>query len=126
MEFDAKTPIYYQIEQYINREIIIGHLRPGAQVPAVRQLAITLTVNVNTIQRALANLIGAGILVPERGKGNFVTTDQKVLGKMKQSMIEGEFKALYDHLAALELSPEEMTTAFAQYVQTQQGGETHE
>ena len=53
MKFDDKIPIYYQIKNYIYRQIIIGELAPGDKLPAVRQLAVDLTVNVNTVQRAL-------------------------------------------------------------------------
>ncbi|MCZ3394263.1 GntR family transcriptional regulator, partial [Enterococcus faecium] len=57
MKFDDKIPIYYQIKQYIYKEIIINHLTPGSKVPAVRQLALDLAVNVNTVQRSLRELI---------------------------------------------------------------------
>ncbi|MDN5951861.1 MAG: GntR family transcriptional regulator, partial [Loigolactobacillus coryniformis] len=56
MQFDDKVPIYYQIKQYIYRELIVEHLRAGDKLPAIRELAVTLTVNVNTIQRALSEL----------------------------------------------------------------------
>ena len=57
MEFDDKIPIYYQIKQYLYQEIITDRLKSGDQLPAVRQLAADLTVNVNTVQRALTELI---------------------------------------------------------------------
>lgn len=126
MKFDDKVPIYYQIEQYINREIIVGNLAPGDQVPAVRQLALTLTVNVNTIQRALAELIRDGILVSERGKGNFVTTDTAVLAKMKQRVIEDELAETYDHLAGLGMAPAAMVAALEGYINERKGGESHD
>lgn len=126
MEFDDKVPIYYQIEQYIDREIIVGNLAPGAQIPAVRQLALTLTVNVNTIQRALAELIREGILVSERGKGNFVTTDTEALAKMKQRVIEDELAETYEHLAGLGMAPAEMVTALEAYIKARKDGESHD
>ncbi|KRN19127.1 GntR family transcriptional regulator [Lacticaseibacillus camelliae] len=126
MEFDDKVPIYFQIEQYIDREIIVGNLAPGAQVPAVRQLALTLTVNVNTIQRALTELIREGILVSERGKGNFVTTDTAVLAQMKKRVIQGELAGTYDHLAALGMQPAEMVAALEEYIKERKGGESHD
>ncbi|MFD1393751.1 GntR family transcriptional regulator [Lacticaseibacillus jixianensis] len=126
MEFDDKVPIYYQIEQYINREIIVGNLAPGDQVPAVRQLALTLTVNVNTIQRALAELIRDGILVSERGKGNFVTTDTAVLAQMKQRVIEDELAETYDHLAGLGMAPAEMVAALEGYIKERKEGGSHD
>ena len=77
MEFDDKVPIYFQIKQYLYQTIITDRLKSGAQLPAVRQLAAELTVNVNTVQRALSELIQEGVLVTRRGRGNFVTDDIK-------------------------------------------------
>lgn len=116
MEFNDKIPIYYQIKQYIYTEIIISHLSPGDKLPAVRQLALDLTVNVNTIQRALSELIDEGVLESKRGKGNFVTEDEAILMKLREKVIETQLQHVYDRLAELQLSPEEMITALQNYI----------
>lgn len=116
MKFDDKVPIYYQIKQYIYREIIIEHLKPGQQIPAVRQLAVTLTVNVNTIQRALSELIDEDVLVSKRGKGNFVTEDTEVLKNLKKRTVEEQVNNLYDNLTALRISPDKMLTYLENYI----------
>ncbi|MFD1485165.1 GntR family transcriptional regulator [Lacticaseibacillus baoqingensis] len=126
MEFDDKVPIYYQIEQYIDRQIIVGDLAPGDQIPAVRQLALTLTVNVNTIQRALAELIRQGILVSQRGKGNFVTTDTAVLAAMKKRVINAELAETYEHLMGLGMTPAEMLAALEAYIQERKDRDAHD
>lgn len=102
MDFDDKIPIYYQIKQYIYQEIIVGHFPPGSKIPAVRQFAVDLTVNVNTMQRALRELIQDGILISQRGKGNFVTEDQAVLQNLRQTVVESQLSQLYDHLLRLQ------------------------
>lgn len=53
MEFKDNVPIYIQIEQHLYRLIVQGELPAGQRIPSVRQLAVDLTVNVNTVQRAL-------------------------------------------------------------------------
>ncbi|WP_461215901.1 GntR family transcriptional regulator [Lacticaseibacillus sp. GG6-2] len=116
MEFDDKIPIYYQIELYIRRQIIAGKLIPGDKLPAVRQLALDLTVNVNTVQRALGELIQAGVLVSKRGLGNFITEDSAILSDIRGEAIERELSRVYDDLAALGLSPKQMTTALSDYI----------
>lgn len=116
MNFDDKIPIYYQIKQYIYREIIIDHLQLGQQLPAIRQLAVTLTVNVNTIQRALGELINEGVIVSKRGKGNFVTTDVQILTNLKRRVVEEQLGGLYDHLLALKITPDEMVQYLQNYV----------
>ncbi|ANZ60132.1 GntR family transcriptional regulator [Secundilactobacillus paracollinoides] len=116
MEFDDKIPIYYQIKQYIYQEIIVNHLAPGDKLPAVRQLALTLTVNVNTIQRALGELINEGILESKRGRGNFVTTDVSTLTDMKHRVVEEQLALMYDRLADLQITPDEMVTYLTDYI----------
>lgn len=116
MEFDDKIPIYYQIERYIRQQIIAGELVAGDKLPAVRQLALDLTVNVNTIQRALSELIQAGVLVSKRGLGNFVTEDTAILSAIRTEAIDRELSRVYDDLAALGLSPQQMTVALSDYI----------
>ncbi len=125
MEFDDKVPIYYQIELYIRRQIIAGELIPGDKLPPVRQLAVDLTVNVNTIQRALGALIQAGILVSKRGLGNFVTDDSAVLSGIREAAIEHELSRVYDDLSALGLSAAQMTKALREYIE-KRGEASHE
>lgn len=120
MEFDDRIPIYYQIKQYIYQQIITHHLAPGEQLPAVRQLAVDLTVNVNTIQRALSELIQEGVIESRRGRGNFVTEDLPKLAALKQRVVTTHLAWLYDQLQALALSPDEMQQAFSAYVAAQQ------
>lgn len=125
MEFDNKVPIYLQIKQFLYQAIITDRLKSGAQLPAVRQLAAELTVNVNTVQRALSELIQEGVLVTRRGRGNFVTDDIKVLIEMKNRVIATELGTLYRQLADLNLSAAEMKDAFAQYVDEQEAHHDH-
>ena len=67
-----KTPIYAQLERGIRAAIATGRLGTGAQLPTVRQLAVELRVNANTVARVYAELERAGILETKRGVGSFV------------------------------------------------------
>ncbi|MEE6727718.1 GntR family transcriptional regulator [Pediococcus acidilactici] len=125
MDFDDKIPIYYQIKQYIYQEIIVGHFPPGSKIPAVRQFAVDLTVNVNTMQRALRELIQDGILVSQRGKGNFVTEDQAILQNLRQTVVEKQLSQLYDHLLKLQIEPDEMLIYLSRYI-TKRKDDDHE
>ena len=66
------TPIYAQLERGIRAAIASGRLRPGDQLPTVRQLAVQLRVNANTIARVYAELERTGVLETRRGVGSFV------------------------------------------------------
>ena len=66
------TPIYAQLERGLRAGIATGRLRPGDQLPTVRQLAVDLRVNANTVARVYAELERAGAIETRRGVGSFV------------------------------------------------------
>jgi DNA-binding transcriptional regulator YhcF (GntR family) len=117
MKFDDKIPIYYQIKNYIYRQIITGKLVPGEKIPAVRQLAVDLTVNVNTVQRALGELISEGILESRRGLGNFVTEDQATIDQMKHRLIIQQLHEMYMNLHNLNVTDDEIVQYLRQYIE---------
>jgi GntR family transcriptional regulator len=67
-----KTPIYAQIEHGLRAAIATGRLGLGEQLPTVRQLAVELQVNANTVARVYADLEKSGVLETRRGVGSFV------------------------------------------------------
>jgi GntR family transcriptional regulator len=67
------TPIYAQLERGVRAAIATGRLRPGDQLPTVRQLAVDLQVNANTVARVYAELERAGVIETKRGVGSFIT-----------------------------------------------------
>ena len=67
-----RTPIYAQIEHGLRAAIATGRLQTGSQLPTVRQLAVELSVNANTVARVYAELERAGVLETRRGVGSFV------------------------------------------------------
>ena len=66
------TPIYAQLERGLRAAIATGRLRAGDQLPTVRQLAVDLRVNANTVARVYAELERGGVLETRRGVGSFV------------------------------------------------------
>jgi len=67
------TPIYAQLERGLRAAIATGRLRPGDQLPTVRQLAVDLQVNANTVARVYAELERAGVIETKRGVGSFIS-----------------------------------------------------
>jgi GntR family transcriptional regulator len=67
------TPIYAQLERGLRAAIATGRLAPGDQLPTVRQLAVDLRVNANTVARVYADLERRGVLETRRGVGSFVS-----------------------------------------------------
>src|SRR5256714_11431005 len=72
----SPTPIYAQLDRAIRASIATGALQPGMQLPTVRQLAVDLAVNANTVARVYAQLERDGILETRRGVGTFVRDAQ--------------------------------------------------
>ena len=68
----SPTPIYAQLDRSIRAAIATGELEAGAQLPTVRQLAVDLAVNANTVAKVYAQLERDGILETRRGVGTFV------------------------------------------------------
>lgn len=122
MQFDDKVPIYYQIKNYLYHRMVAGDLQLGEKIPAVRQLAVDLTVNVNTVQRALREMIQEGYLVSQRGRGNFVTTDATQIATLKQHLITTYIQDLYGQLHALKLTDADIIEEMKTYIQ--QRGDT--
>ena len=67
------TPIYAQLERALRASIATGRVQPGDQLPTVRQLAVELRVNANTVARVYAELERAGVIETRRGVGSFIS-----------------------------------------------------
>ena len=82
--FDNNMPIYLQIAEIIEVKIISGEYSPGERLPSVRDLALTLKANPNTVQRALGDLEEAQLKYTERTNGKFVTTNAALIKNHKE------------------------------------------
>ena len=87
MRFELKVdpgsavPLWHQIELGLRRLVTAGALRPGAQVPSVRDLARELRINPATVAKAYQALSEAGLLEVKRGEGTFVLEAPAPLGR---------------------------------------------
>ena len=86
MEFDNNTPIYIQVMDMIKKQIVSKELQGGDKLPSVRELAIALKVNPNTIQRTYQELEREGIAETQRGLGRYVTDDGQRTKLLKDEM----------------------------------------
>ena len=117
MEFKDNIPIYLQIEQYLYRQIALGKMKAGEKIPSVRKLALELTVNVNTVQRALQEMNTQGILYTKRGEGNFVTEDTELLSRTKQSLINNELDEFVQNMEKLGVKQDELVSTLKDYLE---------
>ncbi len=82
--FDNNIPIYIQLVEQLKIHIISGRLSAGERLPSVRDLALRIKVNPNTLQRALQELEEAGLVFTERTNGKFVTENTELIDKCKR------------------------------------------
>jgi len=83
IEPSSSVPIYCQLAEQIREQIAAGLLKPGQQVPSVRQLAADLAVNQNTVLKVYNELVREGVLTMERGSGTFVC--DQVAGRAEEN-----------------------------------------
>jgi GntR family transcriptional regulator len=94
LDYKNDKPLHEQITQGIKDLIICGVLAPNDQLPSVRELSVSLTVNPNTVQRAYKELELSGCIYSVKGKGNFVSP----LSRIKD---EADTNSLYETLESV-------------------------
>lgn len=94
INYHDKRPIYEQIVERVKNLIFTGVLEDGEQLPSVRSLAIELSINPNTIQRAYTELERDGYICSVKGRGNFVRVDECSWDKRRADLLEGLKKQL--------------------------------
>lgn len=84
LDYQDRRPIYEQVTEKFRTLIYQGVLPPGERLPSVRQLAMELSINPNTIQRAYMTLEQEGLIYPVKGKGNFVADISSIQRKSRE------------------------------------------
>ena len=90
-----KRAIYEQVVDRLSDLMLIGALEPGDKLPSVRSLAVELSINTNTIQKAYIELERQGYVYSVKGVGSFVA-DMDVIKENKKSIIYKELEELVD------------------------------
>jgi GntR family transcriptional regulator len=95
---DARSgvPIYQQIVEQVKRSTALGVLLPGEQLPTVKQLALNLTINPNTVARAYRDLERDGVIETSPGRGSFVRGDGTAESSAKVAAVDVARKAIED------------------------------
>ena len=86
--FDNERPIYIQLVEIIRIDIVSGKFKKGQKLPSVRELALMMKVNPNTMQKALVELEDENLIYTERTNGKYVTEDEKLIEKVKKQLAQ--------------------------------------
>lgn len=85
LDYQDRRPLYEQVTEKFRTLIYQGVLPADSRIPSVRQLAMELSINPNTIQRAYMMLEQEGLIYPVKGKGNIVADTQKIQEESKEN-----------------------------------------
>jgi GntR family transcriptional regulator len=86
IDYKDRRPIYEQVTERFQELILKGVLEPDSQLPSVRNLAMELSINPNTIQRAYAELERRGFIYSVKGKGSFIAANDPLIEYKKQEI----------------------------------------
>lgn len=86
LDYKDARPIYEQVVDKFQKLILTGALEPNTKMPSVRSLAVELSINPNTIQRAYSELEREGFIYTVKGRGNFVAYDESLLRYRKDDI----------------------------------------
>ena len=89
IDYSDKRPIYEQIAGRFQALIVSGVMEADEKLPSVRRLAVELSINPNTIQRAYMELEKDGFIYTVKGRGNFVKKDDELMRRQKEKLLTG-------------------------------------
>lgn len=113
--FENDRPIYIQLVEKLKLAIVAGEYPPGERLPSVRDLAIEIKANPNTVQRALVDLEQTGLIYTQRTNGKFVTEDKELVQKIREELAKETFSKFQENMKQLGFGEEEIR----QYVMKQ-------
>lgn len=116
LEFDDKMPIYLQIMDRIKMDIVTEKLKANDKLPSVREMAVTLKVNPNTLQRAYQELERLGIVYTQRGMGTFVKERENMMHELKQEMAKEVMDSFVMRMKRLGFTEKEMIQTLSQNI----------
>ena len=120
---DSSRPIYLQIIERVQMDIITGRYQPGDKLPSVRDLAQEAAVNPNTMQKALSELERSGLIYSQRTSGRFITEDKELIQQMKKELAAAEVSAFVAHMKQLGITPEEIRQLLAETIEEEKNHE---
>ena len=118
MNFNDREAIYLQIAAYVSAHISLGKWLPEQKIPSVRELAVELQVNPNTVMRTYEHLQNQGVVFNKRGLGLFVAADalRKIKALRKERFMQQELPDFFRSLYLLGISLDEVQQQYQQFI----------
>ena len=117
MQFRESRAIYLQIADYICERILLKQWKTGERIPAVRELAVQLEVNPNTVMRTYEFLQGQSIIYNQRGIGYFVSPEAitNATGYRKTEFVEKELPNIFRNIYLLGMDVDELKPRYESF-----------
>lgn len=111
---DSDRPIFLQIVERIQTDIVFGRYQPGDKLPSVRDLAAEASVNPNTMQKAFAELERTGLVYSRRTSGRFITEDCHMIEQLKTSLATEKMEEFLAQMRQLGFQNDEILSLMNQ------------
>jgi DNA-binding transcriptional regulator YhcF (GntR family) len=118
MDFKENPAIYIQIAEYVCEQILLKKWKLGDKITSIRDLAVMMEVNPNTVQRAYDFLQQKEIITNKRGIGYFTEDDaqKKILAFRREQFMENELPVFMRNIYLLQIDLKDVKTRFEQFV----------
>lgn len=118
MEFKENPAIYIQIAEYVCEQILLKKWKLGEKIISIRELAVQIEVNPNTVQRGYDLLQHQGIITNQRGVGYFIEEDamERILHFKREQFIENELPVFMRNIYLLKMDFKEIRERYDQFV----------
>ncbi len=114
---ESDRPIYAQLVERIQMQIVSGQYPPGGKLPSVRELAAVASVNPNTMQKAFAELERSGLIVTQRTNGRNVTEDEVLIGNVKKGLAREHLEVFLSGMKELGYTGQDTMELLQQYIE---------
>jgi DNA-binding transcriptional regulator YhcF (GntR family) len=114
MDFNQPKGIYQQIADQLCNRILQGEWPEGGRIPSIRELAVEIGVNPNTVTKTYQSLTEQDVIETQRGRGYFVTDGarKKILSSMKREFIREDLPQLIRTMKLLDFSVDELVELY--------------
>ena len=114
---DSDRPIFIQIIEKIQMDIISGQYAPGDKLPSVRELAMQASVNPNTMQKAPSELERTGLVYAKRTSGRYITEDTTMITNLKTALAKDIVAQFLDNMQRLGIQEEDVISLISEFIE---------
>ena len=108
--FDNDRPIYIQLVEQLKEYIVSGKFKAGEKLPSVREFAMQIKVNPNTVQKALAEIENQKLIYTERTNGKFVTENEELIENVKKELANQKVQKYFQDMNKLGINKQDAIT----------------